>query len=135
MKKTVKICLSLLIFFTLAGCTGKPANDRSVVDEKLSTGMQAAYDNSVKARIFTDGLLDEMLLSRDIQEYAVELTSGGFITDESLTYIVAYRYTYDGITEVYGYKLNQTENSFSVIDASEEIGEFIIGENRETEVK
>lgn len=135
MRKAAEFGLFMLTLFILAGCSGKPANDNSTVDEELSAGMQAAYDNSVKARLFTDDLLDDMLSSSDIQEYTVELTSGGFITDESLTYIVGYRYTYDGITEVYGYKLIQTGSGFSVIDESEEIGEFIVGENRETEVE
>ena len=64
---------------------------------------------------------------KDISEYSIDLTSHGFVTDDPLIYIVGYRYTYNGQTTTYGYKMHQTEEGFAVIEEGVEVGEFITG--------
>ena len=86
-----------------------------------------AGDVSLDARTFTDGLLKERLSEQGIADYTIDTTAGGFITSDPIVYTVGYCYTHDGQTEVYGYKLSQSESGFDVIAEGTEIGEVVTG--------
>ena len=122
MKKTI-LTITLAALMLLTGCSGAGSGDSSHSD----SAMQAAYDASLDARTFADGLLKDMLSEQGIADYTIDTTSGGFITDDPITYVVGYCYTHDGQTEVYGYKLSQSENGFEVIAEGTEIGEVVTG--------
>ena len=122
MRKPVWIVMAAVLAFSISGCTEKQETETG-----SDAGIQMAFDNSFAAQDFTDGLLEELLEQKGIEDYGIELTSGGFITDDPITYIVGYRYHHDGITETYGYKLKQTEAGFTVLEEGAEVGEFIVG--------
>ena len=103
MRKSVWIVMAAVLAFSISGCAEKQEPETG-----SDAGIQMAFDNSFAARDFTDGLLEELLEQKGIEDYEIELTSGGFITDDPVTYIVGYRYQHNGITETYGYKLKQT---------------------------
>ena len=121
--KEKALALVALSAFVLSGCSAEKDGDVS------SKWMQAAYDTSLEAREYTDALLAGMLEEIGVTYYDIELTSGGFITDAPVVYIVGYRYSYGDITETYGYKLRKTESGFSVLEESREIGAVITGDN------
>ena len=73
-------------------------------------------------------LVDEMLKQSGVKSYEIELTAGGFITDDPLIYLVAYQYHYNDKNEVYGYKLQQVNSGFTVLEEGSEVGMFIIGD-------
>ena len=123
MKKAI-ILSGVLLAFVLAGCSTILENNMS-----QDVGVQLAFDTSMEARKFTDELLAEMLAEKGIVDYDIELTSGGFMTSEPIVYVVGYRYVYNGVTDLYGYKLSQTESGFTVLEESYEVGEFIVGDN------
>lgn len=123
MKKAI-ILSGILLAFVLAGCSTILENNMS-----QDAGVQLAFDTSMEAREFTDELLAEMLAEKGIVDYDIELTSGGFMTSEPIVYVVGYRYVYNGVTDLYGYKLSQTESGFTVLEESYEVGEFIVGDN------
>ena len=122
MRKSVWIVMAAVLAFSISGCTEKQETETG-----SDAGIQMAFDNSFAAQDFTDGLLEELLEQKGIEDYEIELTSGGFITDDPVTYIVGYRYQHNGITETYGYKLKQTEAGFTVLEEGAEVGEFIVG--------
>lgn len=122
MRKSVWIVMAAVLAFSISGCAEKQEPETG-----SDAGIQMAFDNSFAARDFTDGLLEELLEQKGIEDYEIELTSGGFITDDPVTYIVGYRYQHNGITETYGYKLKQTEAGFTVLEEGAEVGEFIVG--------
>ncbi|MCM1191730.1 MAG: hypothetical protein NC123_09675 [Butyrivibrio sp.] len=122
MKKVCAVMMTVLIF-SLSACMSKEDTDTS-----SNTGIQLVFDKSVEASAFTDSLLEEMLNQKGITDYNIKLTSGGFITDDPIIYIVGYRFTYDGTTEVYGYKLSLAEGGYAVLEEGREIGAFIVGD-------
>ena len=122
MKKSLLAAVFAVLILSLAGCL--PQQDSSATSD---AGVQTAFDNSVAASDFTDELLEDMLGQKGINNYEIELTSGGFITDDPVTYLVGYRYRCNDEIEVYGYKLRQTEDGFTVLDEGPEVGAFIVG--------
>lgn len=114
------ITLAVMSALTLTGCIFQANQpDNSVA--------QVIYDTSLEAKKFADALFEGMVEEKDISEYSIDLTSHGFVTDDPLIYIVGYRYTYNGQTTTYGYKMHQTEEGFAVIEEGVEVGEFITG--------
>lgn len=88
------------------------------------------FDTSMEARNYTDELLKEKLAEKGIEEYTIHMTSGGFTTDDPVIYLVAYRYTWNDTTEVYGYKLKKDDVSgFQIIEEGEEVGTFILSDS------
>lgn len=87
MKKSLLAAVFAVLILSLAGCL--PQQDSSATSD---AGFQTAFDNSVAASDFTDELLEDMLGQKGINNYEIELTSGGFITDDPVTYLVGYRY-------------------------------------------
>lgn len=71
-----------------------------------------------------------MLAGKGIVDYDIELTSGGFITSDPIVYVVGYRYMYNGVTDLYGYKLKQAESGFTVLEEGYEVGKFVVGDNK-----
>ena len=122
MKKTI-LTITLAMLMLLTGCSGAAGGD----DSHSDSAMQAAYDASLDARDFADGLLKERLAEQGIADYTIDTTAGGFITSDPIVYTVGYCYTHDGQTEVYGYKLSQSESGFDVIAEGTEIGEVVTG--------
>ena len=122
MKKSLLAAVFAVLILSLAGCL--PQQDSSTTSD---AGFQTAFDNSVAASDFTDELLEDMLGQKGINNYEIELTSGGFITHDPVTYLVGYRYRCNDEIEVYGYKLRQTEDGFTVLDEGPEVGAFIVG--------
>ena len=122
MKKTI-LTITLAMLMLLTGCSGAGSGDSSHPD----SAMQAAYDASLDARDFADGLLKERLAEQGVADYTIDTTAGGFITSDPIVYTVGYCYTHDGQTEVYGYKLSQSESGFDVIAEGTEIGEVVTG--------
>lgn len=119
------IILIMLMGFT--GCTNTTSTRQGSNAEQPDSAMQTAYDTSLDARTFTDTLLEEMLSKQGITDYTIDMTAGGFITSDPVIYMVGYRYTHNGQTDVYGYKLSQSGDGFEVIGEGSEIGELIIG--------
>ena len=119
------IILIMLMGFT--GCTNTTSTRQGSNAEQPDSAMQTAYDTSLDARTFTDTLLEEMLSKQGITDYTIDMTAGGFITSDPVIYMVGYRYTHNGQTDVYGYKLSQSGDGFEVIGEGYEIGELIIG--------
>lgn len=115
---------ALLMALSLSGCAAKIGQN-----DGINAGMQQAYDLSVEAEAYTQQLLESMLAEQGITEYQIEQTSGGFITDDPPVFITGYRYTHDGKEAVYGYKLSLNEDgkTFTVLEESEEAGEFVVG--------
>lgn len=107
----------------LTGCSNAASGDAAYSD----SAMQAAYDASLDARTFADGLLKDMLSEQEIADYTIDTTAGGFITSAPIVYTVGYCYTHDGQTEVYGDQLSQSENGFAVLAEGTEIGEAVTG--------
>lgn len=127
--KNAIITLALILLTVLTGCSGTAGSaSLSSADAAHSdSAMQMAYDTSLDARSFADGLLEAMLTKQGITDYTIDMTSGGFITNDPIIYTVGYQYTHNGQTEVYGYKLKQSKGSFTVIAEGTEIGEFMVG--------
>ena len=119
------IILIMLMGFT--GCTNTTSTRQGSNAEQPDSAMQTAYDTSLDARTITDTLLEEMLSKQGITDYTIDMTAGGFITSDPVIYMVGYRYTHNGQTDVYGYKLSQSGDGFEVIGEGSEIGELIIG--------
>ena len=119
------IILIMLMGFT--GCTNTTSTRQGSNAEQPDSAMQTAYDTSLDARTFTDTLLEEMLSKQGMTDYTIDMTAGGFITSDPVIYMVGYRYTHNGQTDVYGYKLSQSGDGFEVIGEGSEIGELIIG--------
>lgn len=124
-KAILIIILIMLMGFT--GCTNTTSTRQGSNAEQPDSAMQTAYDTSLDARTFTDTLLEEMLSKQGITDYTIDMTAGGFITSDPVIYMVGYRYTHNGQTDVYGYKLSQSGDGFEVIGEGSEIGELIIG--------
>ena len=128
MKKAIlTITLIMLIALTACSNTTNSISQISSSVESSDSAMQTAYNNSLDARTFTDGLLEKMLSKQGVADYVIDTTTGGFITSDPIIYMVGYRYTYNGQTDVYGYKLRQSKEGFAVIAEGTEIGEVIIG--------
>ena len=126
MKKAILIII-LIMLMGFTGCTNTTSTRQGSNAEQPDSAMQTAYDTSLDARTFTDTLLEEMLSKQGITDYTIDMTAGGFITSDPVIYMVGYRYTHNGQTDVYGYKLSQSGDGFKVIGEGSEIGEFIIG--------
>ena len=128
MKKAI-LTITLIMLIVLTGCsnTTNSVSQTNSSAESSDSAMQTAYDTSLDARTFTDSLLKEMLSKQGITDYAIDTTTGGFITSDPVIYMVGYRYTHNGQTDVYGYKLSQSKDGFEVIAEGTEIGEVIIG--------
>lgn len=122
MKKAV-LTITLAMLMLLTGCSGAAGGDGSRSD----SAMQVAYDVSLDARTFADSLLKDMLSEQGIADYTIDTTVGGFITSDPVVYTVGYCYTHDGQTEVYGYKLSQSESGFEVLAEGTEIGQVVTG--------
>ena len=123
MRKSLLAVAAMVFLLSLGGCS-----PQQMPSTELDMGVQAAFDNSFVAREFTDELLDEMLKQSGVKSYEIELTAGGFITDDPLIYLVAYQYHYNDKNEVYGYKLQQVNSTFTVLEEGSEVGMFIIGD-------
>lgn len=126
MKKAILIII-LIMLMGFTGCTNTTSTRQGSNAEQPDSAMQTAYDTSLDARTFTDTLLEEMLSKQGITDYTIDMTAGGFITSDPVIYMVGYRYTHNGQTDVYGYKLSQSGDGFEVIGEGSEIGELIIG--------
>lgn len=126
MKKAILIII-LIMLMGFTGCTNTTSTRQGSNAEQPDSAMQTAYDTSLDARTFTDTLLEEMLSKQGITDYTIDMTAGGFITSDPVIYMVGYRYTHNGQTDVYGYKLSQSGDGFKVIGEGSEIGELIIG--------
>ena len=126
MKKAILIII-LIMLMGFTGCTNTTSTRQGSNAEQPDSAMQTAYDASLDARTFTDTLLEEMLSKQGITDYTIDMTAGGFITSDPVIYMVGYRYTHNGQTDVYGYKLSQSGDGFEVIGEGSEIGELIIG--------
>ena len=124
MKKAMVLSVFLLTSI-FAGCSVTPENNASA-----DAGVQLAFDTSMVAREFTDELVAEMLAGKGIVDYDIELTSGGLITSDPSVYVVGYRYMYNGVTDLYGYKLKQAESGFTVLEEGYEVGKFVVGDNK-----
>ena len=128
MKKAIlTITLIMLIALTACSNTTNSISQISSSVESSDPAMQTAYNNSLDSRTFTDSLLEEMLSKQGVTDYVIDTTTGGFITSDPVIYMVGYRYTHNGQTDVYGYKLSQSKDGFEVIAEGTEIGEVIIG--------
>jgi len=127
-KKAI-LTITLIMLIVLTGCsnTTNSVSQTNSSAESSDSAMQTAYDTSLDARTFTDSLLKEMLSKQGIADYVTDTTAGGFITSDPVIYMVGYRYTHNGQTDVYGYKLSQSKDGFEVIAEGTEIGEVIIG--------
>lgn len=119
------VLTALMGYSDMASSVTQPSGDA----ERPDSAMQTAYDTSLDARTFTDGILEETLSKQGITDYTIDEAAGGFITDDPIVYMIGYRYTHNGNgqTEVYGYKLRQSEVGFTVIAEGTEIGEVMIG--------
>jgi len=128
MKKSIW-AITLIMLAVLAGCSNTTARVPQTGSdaEQSDSAMQTAYDTSLDARTFTDSLLEERLSKQVITDYTIDTTTGGFLTSDPIVYMVGYRYTHNGQTDVYGYKLSQSTDGFQVIAEGAEIGEVIIG--------
>lgn len=126
MKKAILIII-LIMLMGFTGCTNTTSTRQGSNAEQPDSAMQTAYDTSLDARTFTDTLLEEILSKQGITDYTIDMTAGGFITSDPVIYMVGYRYTHNGQTDVYGYKLSQSGDGFEVIGEGPEIGELIIG--------
>ena len=126
MKKAILIII-LIMLMGFTGCTNTTSTRQGSNAEQPDSAVQTAYDTSLDARTFTDTLLEEMLSKQGITDYTIDMTAGGFITSDPVIYMVGYRYTHNGQTDVYGYKLSQSGDGFEVIGEGSEIGELIIG--------
>lgn len=126
MKKAILIII-LIMLMGFTGCTNTTSTRQGSNAEQPDSAMQTANDTSLDARTFTDTLLEEMLSKQGITDYTIDMTAGGFITSDPVIYMVGYRYTHNGQTDVYGYKLSQSGDGFEVIGEGSEIGELIIG--------
>ena len=126
MKKAILIII-LIMLMGFTGCTNTTSTRQGSNAEQPDSAMQTAYDTSLDARTFTDTLLEEMLSKQGITDYTIDMTAGGFITSDPVIYMVGYRYTHNGQTDVYWYKLSQSGDGFEVIGEGSEIGELIIG--------
>ena len=126
MKKAILIII-LIMLMGFTGCTNTTSTRQGSNAEQPDSAMQTAYDTSLDARTFTDTLLEEMLSKQGITDYTIDMTAGGFITSDPVIYMVGYRYTHNGQTDVYGYKLSQSGDGFKVIGEGSELGELIIG--------
>lgn len=126
MKKAILIII-LIMLMGFTGCTNTTSTRQGSNAEQPDSAMQTAYDTSLDARTFTDTLLEEILSKQGITDYTIDMTAGGFITSDPVIYMVGYRYTHNGQTDVYGYKLSQSGDGFEVIGEGSEIGELIIG--------
>lgn len=112
----------------LVGCESH-AQHASESGQDSDVAVQEAFDRSVDAEAYTQELFEAMLSEKGISLYEITLTSGGFITGETLVFVAGYRYTYDGQKAVYGYKvaLNDDGVSFSVLEEGVDVGEFVVG--------
>lgn len=109
------------ILLSVTGCAKNPAKG---VEDPYSTMPQM---NVTELTAYTDELLKEMLSQRGISQYEIQKTSQGFLMEEPVTYIVSYRYRHSGGQERYGYKLNQTEDGFLVLEEGPEVGKSLGG--------
>ena len=119
MKKAILIII-LIMLMGFTGCTNTTSTRQGSNAEQPDSAMQTAYDTSLDARTFTDTLLEEMLSKQGITDYTIDMTAGGFITSDPVIYMVGYRYTHNGQTDVYGYKLSQSGDGFEVIGEGSE---------------
>ena len=120
MKKIIAIIAILVMTVCcFAGCSGGSDDN----------GMQAAYDTSVEAKEYADGLFADLMAEKGIENYEIVSTSSGFLLDETENYYMSYTYSYDEgeeqVTDIYGYNFEKTESGFSVASEGRDVGEFI----------
>ena len=120
MKKIIAIIAVLIAAVCcFAGCSGGSDDN----------GMQAAYDTSVEAKKYADGLFADLMAEKGISDYQIVSTAGGFLLDETENYYVSYTFSYDEgeeqVTDIYGYNLEKTQSGFAVASEGAEVGEFI----------
>lgn len=121
MKKTLGILIILICIFTCAGCSSKTTAEQS------NGGFQLAYDTSERAKEWGETLLSKRLAGQNIENYKIEHTAYGFITDEPPVFIVAFQYSYGNENDIYGYRfqLNDKEE-FTVNDEGAETAKVIL---------
>lgn len=127
-KKAIGIFIATILALTLGGC-GKDTSLGTIQNDDTVIALQHTFDMSTQAQAYTDKLFESMLSEKGITKYKIELTSGGFITGDPVSFVSGYRYTYDGKEDVYGYKLslNDDATTFTVLEEGVDAGEFIVG--------
>ncbi len=136
MKQKIILFLIAAAFSSiLAGCNSNAAPSVSPSSE-TDIALLKVFDVSIEAEAYTSQLFTSMLSEKNISQYEILLTSGGFITSDPLVFISGYQYAYDGKEAVYGYKLRLNDDgvSFTVLEEGPEAGEFVcLNESPSTE--
>ena len=138
MKKIISILMIVIMNLGLTAC-----NNTYNSNMEGNEAFQFAFDASAISKEYALELLNDRLISEGIEDVEILDSPYGFVTSETPQTIVAFRYTYGGETDIYGYKFNVdfdklaelTENEtfefeevLSIEDESVEIAEVLLSE-------
>lgn len=123
MKKISIIIVLLILALGLIACNGNTSYNS---DE---SEFQVFADTSSLAKEYAENSLVERFKKQGIEGYTIEHTASGFITDETPIFIVAFKYTHDMKTEIYGYKISVDDSKqFKVIEEGKSVAYFILSD-------